>query len=151
MVQEGLLLYDRGAFRTHNLWGGTKYDPPTKIRGGRLHVPVTLRAVSPDFLSDDAPLENTDGRALVPLGAAPLGPAGVLAGDAVLIHGCTLKSRSASSTAIRRGDIPPSPPNPTPSACRTTTTICFQFVALSSPTATHRLDRVGTQRGPTIA
>jgi primary-amine oxidase len=59
MVQEGSYIYDRARFVQHNLWV-TKYDPDEKYAAGNYPYQSKDAQGLPEFLADDAPLENTD-------------------------------------------------------------------------------------------
>ncbi|VEG53663.1 tyramine oxidase [Mycolicibacterium aurum] len=59
MVQEGSHIYDRARFLQHNLWV-TKYDPAEKFAAGDYMYQSADVQGLPEFVADDAPLENTD-------------------------------------------------------------------------------------------
>ena len=59
MVQEGSYIYDRARFVQHNMWV-TKYDPAEKFAAGDYMYQSEDAQGLPEFVSDDAPLENTD-------------------------------------------------------------------------------------------
>ncbi len=59
MVQEGSYIYDRARFVQHNLWV-TKYDPAEKFAAGDYMYQSADAQGLPEFIDDDAPLENTD-------------------------------------------------------------------------------------------
>ncbi|WP_234817683.1 hypothetical protein [Mycolicibacterium sphagni] len=59
MVQEGSHIYDRARFLQHNLWV-TKYDPAEKFAaGGYMYQSPDAQGL-PQYVADDAPLEDTD-------------------------------------------------------------------------------------------
>jgi primary-amine oxidase len=59
MVQEGSYIYDRARFVQHNLWV-TKYEPEEKFAAGDCMYQSPEMQGLPQFIADDAPLENTD-------------------------------------------------------------------------------------------
>ncbi|WP_460353888.1 primary-amine oxidase [Mycobacterium sp. ZZG] len=59
MVQEGSYIYDRARFLQHNLWV-TKYDPAERFAAGDYMYQSADVQGLPEFIADDAPLENTD-------------------------------------------------------------------------------------------
>ncbi len=59
MVQEGSYIYDRARFVQHNLWV-TKYDEAEKFAAGDYMYQSADAQGLPEFVADDAPLENTD-------------------------------------------------------------------------------------------
>ena len=59
MVQEGSHIYDRARFVQHNLWV-TKYDPDEKYAAGDYMYQCADSQGLPQYVADDAPLENTD-------------------------------------------------------------------------------------------
>ncbi|KRD13019.1 tyramine oxidase [Mycobacterium sp. Root265] len=59
MVQEGSYIYDRARFLQHNLWV-TKYDPAEKFAAGDYMYQSADVQGLPDFVADDAPLEDSD-------------------------------------------------------------------------------------------
>ena len=59
MVQEGSYIYDRARFVQHNLWV-TKYDAAEKFAAGDYMYQSADVQGLPQFIADDAPLENTD-------------------------------------------------------------------------------------------
>lgn len=59
MVQEGSYIYDRARFVQHNLWV-TKYDDAEKFAAGDYMYQSADAQGLPEFVADDAPLENTD-------------------------------------------------------------------------------------------
>jgi primary-amine oxidase len=59
MVQEGSYIYDRARFLQHNLWV-TQYDPAERFAAGDyMYQSADIQGL-PEFVADDAPLENTD-------------------------------------------------------------------------------------------
>lgn len=59
MVQEGSYIYDRARFLQHNLWV-TKYDPAEKFAAGDYMYQSADAQGLPEFVGDDAPLEDSD-------------------------------------------------------------------------------------------
>jgi len=59
MVQEGSYIYDRARFVQHNLWV-TKYDPAERFAAGDYMYQSSDMQGLPQFIADDAPLEDTD-------------------------------------------------------------------------------------------
>ncbi len=60
MVQEGSYIYDRAKFVQHNLWV-TKYDPAEKFAAGDyMYQSADAQGGLPEFVADDAPLDDTD-------------------------------------------------------------------------------------------
>jgi primary-amine oxidase len=59
MVQEGSYIYDRARFLQHNLWV-TKYDPAEKFAAGDYMYQSADVQGLPEFVADDAPLEDSD-------------------------------------------------------------------------------------------
>jgi primary-amine oxidase len=59
MVQEGSYIYDRARFVQHNLWV-TRYDADEKFAAGDYMYQSADMQGLPEFIADDAPLENTD-------------------------------------------------------------------------------------------
>jgi primary-amine oxidase len=59
MVQEGSYIYDRARFVQHNLWV-TRYDPDKKFAAGDYMYQSADTQGLPQFIADDAPLEDTD-------------------------------------------------------------------------------------------
>jgi primary-amine oxidase len=59
MVQEGSYIYDRARFVQHNLWV-TRYDAAEKFAAGDYMYQSPDVQGLPQFIADDAPLENTD-------------------------------------------------------------------------------------------
>jgi hypothetical protein len=59
MVEVGSYIYDRAWFVQHNLWV-TRYDPDEKFAAGDyMYQSADLQGL-PQYLTDDAPLEDTD-------------------------------------------------------------------------------------------
>ncbi|MCW2798972.1 MAG: hypothetical protein JWQ70_444 [Aeromicrobium sp.] len=59
MVQEGSYIYDRARFVQHNLWV-TKFDSKEKYAAGNYPYQSKDAQGLPEFIADDAPLEDTD-------------------------------------------------------------------------------------------
>ncbi len=121
MVQEGSYIYDRARFVQHNLWV-TKYDPQGDLR--RRATTCTSRADAqglPEFIADDAPLEDTDVVLWYTVGAHHVVRPGGLAGDAVRTTPDSTSSRSGFFDGNPALDIPPSPPK----ACHAKSARCL--------------------------
>jgi primary-amine oxidase len=59
MVQKGSAIYDRARFVQHNLWV-TRYDPSELYAAGNYPYQCPDAQGLPEYVADDAPLEDTD-------------------------------------------------------------------------------------------
>jgi primary-amine oxidase len=59
MIQEGSFIYDRARFTQHNLWV-TKYDPGELYAAGRYPYQSADAQGLPEYVADDAALDDTD-------------------------------------------------------------------------------------------
>jgi Cu2+-containing amine oxidase len=102
MVQEGSYIYDRARFVQHNLWV-TKYDQSEMFAAGDYMYQSADAQGLPEFIADDAPLEDTDVVLWYTLGAHH-----VVRPEDWPVMQCLVRtpdstsSRLASSMAIRR-------------------------------------------------
>ena len=108
MVQEGSYIYDRSRFVQHNLWV-TKYDQSEMFAAGDYMYQSADAQGLPEFVADDAPLEDTDVVLWYTLGAHH-----VVRPEDWLVMPCAYTGFHLKPVGFFDGnpalDIPPTPP-----------------------------------------